>query len=58
MHFAQGIVLHVVRELACAHGCGNPDHGLLVRGESLEHLIRVLHQGELGHWGEVGVERP
>ena len=58
MHLSQCVVPHIVRDGACAHGCGHPDHGLLVRGESLEHLIRVLHQGELGHWGEVVVEGP
>ena len=58
VHFAKGVVLHIVRELACAHGCGNPDHGLLVKGEGVEHLIRVLDQGKLGDWGEVPVQGP
>ena len=58
VHLSQGIVLQIVGYDACAHGRSNPDHGLLVRGEVVEHLLWVLHQGELGHWGEVPVEGP
>ena len=58
VHLSQGIVLQIVGYDACAHGRSNPDHGLLVRREVVEHLLWVLHQGELGHWGEVPVEGP
>ena len=56
MHFPQGVVPQVVRDDASAHRSGHPDHGLLVRGESPEHLLRILHQWELLDWFELPIE--
>ena len=58
MHLAQSIILQISWDNSRAHSCGDPDHGLLVKGEGVEHLIRVLDQGKLGDWGEVPVQGP